>query len=138
MPAVLALRRVALLLLVTLVGGCAPVASPSGSGAVGTVVSGTVTAGPTCPVQRFPPDPGCADRALAGVVLLVEDAAGAEVARVTSDADGSFAVRLAPGAYLLVPPRQRGLLGTPSPLAFRVEAGESPAPLEISYDTGIR
>ena len=97
-----------------------------------------VSAGPVCPVERNPPDPSCADRPVAGAVLVVLDAAGTQVARVTSGADGQFQVALGPGAYRLVPQPRAGLLGTAGPVAFEVQDGESPAPLAVSYDTGIR
>src|SRR6266550_3737051 len=62
-------------------------------------VSGRATAGPTCPVERNPPDPACAARPVAGAVLVIHDRAGAGVARVTTDKDGRFSLTLAPGAY---------------------------------------
>lgn len=102
------------------------------------ILHGTVSAGPVCPVERNPPDPACADRPVAGAVLVVLDATGGEVARVTSGADGRFQVELGPGAYRLVPQPRQGLMGTAVPVAFQVEAGESPTPLAVSYDTGIR
>lgn len=103
-----------------------------------TGVTGTVTAGPTCPVVTDPPDPNCADRPVAGAVLVLVDAGGAEVARVTSAADGTFAVALAPGAYRLVPQPVEGLMGTAPEIEFRVEAGEPTEELLVVYDTGIR
>jgi len=103
-----------------------------------TGVRGVVTAGPTCPVVTDPPDPGCADTPVAGAVLVVNDAAGAEVARTTSLVDGTFSVELAPGAYRLVAQAVEGLMGTPGPIDIQVEAGQPMAEVPISYDTGIR
>lgn len=103
-----------------------------------TGVRGTVTAGPTCPVVRNPPDPACADRAVAGAVLVFTDAAGSEVARATSNADGTFAVKLAPGSYRLTAQPVDGLMGTPAPMDVGVEAGQPMTELTVSYDTGIR
>jgi hypothetical protein len=102
-----------------------------------TGVRGTVTAGPTCPVERDPPDPGCAERPVAGAVLVFTDAGGLEVARVTSAADGTFTVELAPGAYHVSAEPVDGLMGTPGPMDVEVEAGQ-PTELQVSYDTGIR
>jgi hypothetical protein len=99
---------------------------------------GVVTAGPTCPVVTDPPDPNCAERPVAGAELVIRDVAGAQVASVTSGADGSFAVALAPGAYEVLPQPVDGLLDTPVPLDVRVEVGEPSEPLAVSYDTGIR
>jgi hypothetical protein len=101
-------------------------------------VSGTVTAGPTCPVVTDPPDPACADRPVAGAVLVVTDLAGVEVGRMTSDGDGSFALSLAPGAYRIEPQPVDGLMGTAAPVEFFVVFGEPPTEVAIGYDTGIR
>ena len=103
-----------------------------------TGVGGQVTAGPTCPVVRNPPDPACADRPVVGAVLVVSDAAGKEVARVTSGAGGAFAVELAPGSYRLKAEPHGGLMGTPAPIDFVVVAGQPATVLQVSYDTGIR
>jgi hypothetical protein len=102
-----------------------------------TGVRGTVTAGPTCPVEREPPDPACAERPVAGAVLVFSDADGTEVARATSAADGTFTVELAPGAYQVTPQPVDGLMGTPAVMDVEVEAGP-PTELQVSYDTGIR
>lgn len=103
-----------------------------------TGVQGTVTSGPSCPVVANPPDPACADRPVAGAVLSFRDASGVEVARVTSAADGTFAVELAPGAYRVIAEPVEGLLGTPAPMEVEVEAGRPMTELTVSYDTGIR
>lgn len=103
-----------------------------------TGVRGIVTAGPTCPVQRDPPDPACAERRVAGAVLVFTLVAGTEVGRVTSAADGSFSVELAPGAYRLTAQPVEGLMGTPEPMDVEVVAGQPMTELQVSYDTGIR
>lgn len=103
-----------------------------------TGVRGTVTAGPTCPVERDPPDPACAARPVAGAVLVFTDVNGAEVARATSAADGTFMLELAPGVYHLVAEPVEGLMGTPEPMDLEVVAGGPLTELQLSYDTGIR
>jgi hypothetical protein len=101
-------------------------------------VRGTVVAGPTCPVVTDPPDPSCADRPVENAELVVTNLAGSEVARATSDADGAFAIALAPGAYRLVPQPVEGVMGTAQPMEFSVEWGMLIPELIVSYDTGIR
>jgi hypothetical protein len=101
-------------------------------------VSGTVTAGPTCPVVTDPPDPSCADRPVAGAVLVVTTLAGVELDRTTSDAEGRFALSLPPGTYRLEPQPVEGLMGTAAPVEFAVEPGAPALDLVIGYDTGIR
>jgi hypothetical protein len=103
-----------------------------------TGIRGVVVAGPTCPVVTDPPDPDCAERTVAGALLVILEADGDEVARVASAADGTFAVALAPGAYRIIPQPVQGLMGTASELDVRVEMGEPPGELAIAYDTGIR
>jgi hypothetical protein len=102
-----------------------------------TGVQGTVTAGPTCPVVTNPPDPACAERPVAGAVLVFTDSRGAEVARVTSAADGTFSVELSPATYHVTAQPVEGLMGTPEPIDVTVEGG-APTEIQLSYDTGIR
>lgn len=99
-------------------------------------VFGYVHAGPTCPVERFPPDPDCADRPVAGAVLVFFDQDDVEVARVESNRAGRFETQLPDGGYLLRPQPHDGLLGTAPAQEFKV-AGE-PVELDVAYDTGIR
>lgn len=116
------------------VAGCrgAPAASP------GEIVTGSVRAGPTCPVERNPPDPACADRPVAGATLQILDVGGMQVATARSDAAGRFQLRLQPGSYTLVPSRATGLVTTPAPISFTVGTGLATPLLDVSYDTGIR
>lgn len=101
-------------------------------------VRGTVSVGPTCPVVHEPPDPACADRPIGGALLVIANQAGVEVARVESRVDGTFAVDLAPGAYRLTAQPVEGLMRTPAPIDFDVEASLAAVELQVSYDTGIR
>jgi hypothetical protein len=103
-----------------------------------TGVQGKATAGPTCPVETNPPDPACAERPVAGAVLVFTNAAGTEVARATSGADGAFSVELAPGSYTLTAQPSQGLMGTPGPMDVVVEGGQPMTEVQVSYDTGIR
>lgn len=103
-----------------------------------TGVRGVVTAGPTCPVVTEPPDPACAERPVAGAVLVFSNGGGTEVARATSATDGTFSVELAPGAYQVTTEPVEGLMGTPAPMDVEVEAGQPMTELQVSYDTGIR
>jgi hypothetical protein len=107
-----------------------------GGGELG--VSGRVTAGPTCPVMQNPPDPACADRPIAGAVLIVTDDAGREVGRGMSDANGDFAISLEPGHYVLTPQPVEGLMGTAQPVDVTIGEGGPAMTFEVAYDTGIR
>jgi len=95
-----------------------------------------VTAGPTCPVER-PNDPACAPRPVAGAIIVIRDAGGAEKGSVTSGADGTASVQLPAGEYTLEPRPVQGLMGTAAPMRVTVGDG-GPTEAAISYDTGIR
>jgi hypothetical protein len=129
-----------LTLALALAAGLTACAPPGSRGPTADLVQvvGTVSAGPTCPVERQPPDPACSERPVAGANVSVRDADGREVASVVSGADGRFAVTLAPGTYRIVSSPVQGLLGTPSPVDLSLTAGEQPVTVDLSYDTGIR
>jgi hypothetical protein len=110
--------------------------SPNGAGQK-TGIGGVVTAGPVCPVEKNPPDPACAPRPVAGAVLVVQDAAGTEVARITTEADGTFFAELPAGFYVVTPQPANGLMGTAGPQSVTVTDGAA-VRLDLTYDTGIR
>lgn len=112
-----------------------PGGSPSGPTAN---LSGTALAGPTCPVETNPPDPACADRPVAGAIVIVRTSDGSrEVTRVTTGADGRFSVQLAPGGYRLEPQPVEGLMGT-APMQDVTLPESGVDDLVLGYDTGIR
>ena len=130
---------------VLLIAGCAaaavlsptPSAVPSATAAAGTGIRGVATAGPVCPVERVPPDPACAPRPVAGAVVLIRDASGAEVGRATTAPDGTFAVDVGPGKYLVEPQPAKGLMGGAESQTVTVVDGVATM-VELGYDTGIR
>ena len=98
-------------------------------------VRGHVTIGPMCPVMRA--GEPCPDRPYRAL-LVVRDAAGREVARVESAEDGTYALPLPSGAYVMAPQ---------SPSASRMpwadsqpfEVGASAwTTLDVAFDSGIR
>lgn len=94
-------------------------------------LSGIVTAGPTCPVERS--DQPCPERPVAGAVVAT-NGSDREVGSAVIDAAGRYALRLADGAYTL---RVRTLGQFPTCPATAVDvSGVSHA--DISCDTGIR
>ncbi|HJT63202.1 MAG TPA: carboxypeptidase-like regulatory domain-containing protein [Candidatus Limnocylindria bacterium] len=101
-------------------------------------ITGTVVAGPTCPVVTDPPDPSCADQPVADAELVITTPDGSEVGRTMSDAAGNFGITLAPGTYWLVARPVEGLMGTPEPHEFSVVWGMPGPELVVAYDTGIR
>ena len=113
------------------------VATVPGAGRPG--VAGTALEGPVCPVEKNPPDPLCADRPVAGAVVIVRDASGNEIARATTAADGTYAIDLAPGDYTVEAQPVEGIMGAPAPVTVSVPAGATDAVVvDLGYDTGIR
>ena len=108
------------------VGAFAPCPAPSG-------VTGRVTAGPTCPVER--PDQPCADKPVETTLRLLRKD-GSVAASGKSSADGSFRMLAAPGSYRLVadwPSR----IGGCGPVEVTVDYGRF-SYADVSCDTGIR
>lgn len=120
--------------------GAAISPGPSASASTSTataVLSGSVTAGPVCPVEKVPPDPSCAPKAVHGAHLLIRDAEGKVVATLTTDANGAFSVTLPLGSYTIVAQPVTGLLRAPD--AKQVVVGASGlSGIALTYDTGIR
>lgn len=98
-------------------------------------VRGRVTIGPMCPVVRE--DQPCPDRPYQAI-LTIRDAAGREVARVESSADGTYALSLAPGSYVMTPESPSAArLPWANPQPFEVRALLWTT-LDIAFDSGIR
>ena len=133
-----AATAIVFVVLATVLAACAPGrASPSVSATAPTSgVTGSVTAGPVCPVEK-PGDPACAPRPVAGAVLVIRDAGGTEVARATAEATGLYRIALPPGEYMLEPQPVEGYMGTPGPVPFTVRDGAQTS-VDVPYDTGIR
>lgn len=96
-------------------------------------VRGSVSMGPTCPVERDPPDPACADRPYSTSISISHN--GATFAVAQSALDGTYSIALPPGAYTLHTTGNKMLRCAPVdvvvPAAGYVRA-------DISCDTGIR
>lgn len=99
-------------------------------------LAGTVTMGPSCPVQRFPPDPSCEDKPYVATVQVKTADGKKQVAEFTSGKDGKFTVSLAPGKYTLVP-----IGGAVYPQASTQEVvveSNKTTVVNIQFDSGIR
>jgi len=120
-----------------IVMGVTAACAPTGSGPT-YAVQGRARAGPTCPVEPASPQPGqCDERPVTGAVLVIADASGHEVARLTTGAGGSFSTRLAVGRYTLTPQPVEGLVGGAPPIDFAVSDSSASRQLDVEYDTGI-
>jgi len=103
-----------------------------------SMVSGQVTVGPTCPVERIPPDPNCADKPYVTTVQVIEVGSpqSAPFATAKTNEEGKYSVSLPPGKYALQP-----VGGSVMP---RCETKEitvlslTPMSVNLSCDSGIR
>jgi hypothetical protein len=96
-----------------------------------------LVAGPTCPVETQPPDPGCDPRAVANATVIISDADGNEVARTVSDDEGHARATLPAGVYVVQAEPVEGYMGTPPAAAvWALESGTGT--VTLGYDTGIR
>jgi hypothetical protein len=109
-------------------------ANGSGSG-----IRGRVTSGPTCPVERYPPDPACAPRGFVARVHVRRASDHHLVASLKSGSDGRFSVALRPGSYLVSarPASGASLPRCPQAQRIKVASGRF-ARITISCDSGIR
>lgn len=128
------MKRILTAIIVTLAmaacGTPAQTPIPSGTG-----IQGVVQSGPTCPVERI--NSPCPPHPLAATVV-VRDAAGHEVARTHSAADGHIKVDVAPGTYTVVGLTiGSSMLPRPIPTTVTVTAG-SYTSVTVEYDSGIR
>ncbi len=103
--------------------------APSGDSGI----EGTVTIGPTCPVQRI--DSPCPDRPYEAIILVL-DGDRRQVAEARSGTDGRFRVLVAPGTYTLSP-RSRAAYPHAAEQTVTVADGRITS-VQIVFDSGIR
>lgn len=120
------------LLVALFLSGCASY----GGDDVGSGIFGVATIGPTCPVERDPPDPACADRPYEGM-LRVSRTDGGEGGSFSTDAAGAFNVSLTPGEYLISSPNDATPPTCSAPGPIIVVRGEWTR-VPVSCDSGIR
>ncbi len=118
----------------------APTPAPGGKttppGQNSSGIEGEVVMGPTCPVERFPQEPGCGEQPYQATVRIKTLDGKKVVAEFTSDKDGKFKVALAPGTYLVDPE-----VGRVYPRASTQEVVVVKnvfTHITIQYDSGIR
>jgi Carboxypeptidase regulatory-like domain len=120
------MRLLGVVLLAAVVS-CGAAASPSGG------VEGTVTAGPTCPVQRA--ESPCPPAPWSGTVRATSST-GATFA-ATTNASGAFELRLPDGTYSVAAVMQTGGPATAKPVSVTVDGGTMQT-VDLTVDTGIR
>ena len=99
-------------------------------------ITGTVTLGPTCPVERIPPDPNCAPKPYPTSISIMKAGTTGIIKTIQSAANGIFSVDLVPGAYTLQAQSGNVLPRCPV-VSVDVKNGQY-ITANISCDTGIR
>lgn len=110
---------------------------PRGNG----TLEGTMTIGPICPVETYPPDPRCkpsAETYAARKVYVWAANRSRIIATLTPDANGRFSVLLPAGEYIVDVAHQPGPGGaTGVPKTVVIAEGQTVS-ISIDIDTGIR
>jgi hypothetical protein len=139
------MKALALVLLGIMLLGCTPAGGTAGPSTIGSPagsppsVTGVVTAGPVCPVERNPPDPSCAPRAVVGAVIEAVDAGGHVVARATTAADGSYVLTVGETGTLTITAQPvAGFMRPPAPKTVTLAVPGATERVDLEYDTGIR
>lgn len=98
-------------------------------------IFGTVLLGPTCPVQRNPPEENCKDRPYQATIFVI-NIDGKQLSEFTSDTSGDFKVELPAGEYTL---ESNSQMRFPIFKSASVTVHENEfTNLTIYFDTGIR
>lgn len=98
-------------------------------------IRGTATLGPTCPVERIPPDPMCADKPYAAL-LNFSTQNGILVKQLQVQSNGSFEVVLSAGVYV-ISQAQGKIYPRLSPQTVTVKLGQFTS-IHLQFDSGIR
>ena len=100
-------------------------------------VHGQVLLGPTCPVERIPPDPACAPKPYKTKIQIFTAKVSAHPYKtVVTDATGKFYFAIKPGSYVLHT-RGGSIYPRCADLRIRVLKGKT-LNLKMACDTGIR
>lgn len=101
-------------------------------------ITGVVTVGPTCPVERIPPDPACADLPLSTELVLQTADTQQSIRTFTSNEDGTFTIDIPQGAYVITQSENAPIFPRCAPSDLITVVAQRTATARISCDTGIR
>lgn len=101
-------------------------------------VSGTVTTSPTCPVERIPPEPGCAPKPYATAIKVRAEGTVAVIKTIQSNASGAFSTSLPIGSYELEAVTENNAIFPHCGKIVVAVTVDKTTTSDISCDTGIR
>jgi hypothetical protein len=123
---------------ILIVSGCDKL--PFSSGTKGNL-TGVISIGPICPVETDPPNPAClptAETYKAYPVSVFTENGHLKLLTLTPALDGTYAVKLSSGRYIVVLERDmKGVGGSNLPVTVTITPDENTL-LDINIDTGIR
>ena len=97
-------------------------------------ITGKVSMGPTCPVERIPPDPNCADKPYANAQVIVTG--GGKQYKTQTDSLGNFTIKTTSGSFTITIPPINVFPSCADTQVVVIEGKFST--VDISCDTGIR
>jgi hypothetical protein len=104
-------------------------------------LEGTISIGPLCPVETFPPDPACIPTVAtfkAYQISVYSPDGKTKISQLNPSLDGSFSTELPTGNYLVALENSQSRIGG-SNLPVEVSiASQDKTLLNIDIDTGIR
>jgi hypothetical protein len=105
------------------------------------ILEGVISIGPICPVETYPPDPGClptAETYKTYPVSVWTTDGMRKIAQINPSLDGSYSIELAPENYLVILEKGQNKIGS-SNLPLKVSIiSQNKTLLNINIDTGIR
>lgn len=99
------------------------------------ILSGKISIGPICPVERYPPEPNCAatEETFLAYPLGVYSESGEKVMTFNGDSNGNYSIELPIGTYTVK--QETGLSRFSETVS--ISSGQTTV-LDIDIDTGIR
>ncbi len=101
-------------------------------------IMGTVLLGPTCPVERDPPDPQCADKPYQASLVVTTPDGARIIAKFSSDTAGKFKVSVPPGTYAIRSADTNTIYPRCSSTGDIIVKANAFTNIPVSCDTGIR
>lgn len=105
--------------------------------AINSGITGSVLLGPTCPVERIPPDPRCADKPFETAFAVTTLDGSRVIKELSSDSDGKFKVSIPSGNYIIKSTATKLMPRCADSGAIAVRTGAYTNVI-IRCDTGIR
>lgn len=115
-----------------------PIPKPTNIDKESGMITGMVTVGPTCPVQRIPPDPNCADKPAAVELSVMTKDLSQVLQTFTSQADGTFSLHFPIGSYVIMQKEDSPVFPRCTQSEIFTVPARSTVNVDISCDTGIR